>query len=62
MGPVRDKPTQHGEHFHKFHEDTTITYEVMAQARHKLHIFDLQPPSVTLTFDIVMGLVCDTPT
>ena len=36
----------------KFHEDTTITYEVMARTRHKLHIFDLWPLSVTLTFDI----------
>ena len=36
----------------KFHEDTTITYEVMAQTRHKLHIFYLWPLSVTLTFDI----------
>ena len=36
----------------KFHEDTTITYEVMARTRHKLHIFYLWPLSVTLTFDI----------
>ena len=36
----------------KFHEDTTITYEVMARTSHKLHIFDLWPLSVTLTFDI----------
>ena len=46
----------------KFHEDTTTTYEVMAQTRHKLHIFDLWPLSVTLTFDIVMGFVLDTST
>ena len=36
----------------KFHEDTTITYEVMARTRHKLHIFYLWLLSVTLTFDI----------
>jgi hypothetical protein len=34
----------------------------MAQTRHKLHIFDLWPLSVTLTFDIVMGFVRDTST
>ena len=36
----------------KFHEDTTIVYEAMARTRHKLHIFDLWPLSMTLTFDI----------
>ena len=34
----------------------------MARTKHKLHFFDLWPPSVTLTFDIVMGLVRDMPT
>ena len=36
----------------KYHEDTTITCEVMAQTRYKLQNFDLWPLSVTLTFDI----------
>ena len=36
----------------KYHEDTTITCEVMAQTRYKLQNYDLWPLSVTLTFDI----------
>ena len=36
----------------KFYEETTITYEVMTRTRQKLHIFDLWPLIVTLTFDI----------
>ena len=36
----------------KYHEDTTITCEVMARTRYKLQNFDLWPLSVTLTFDI----------
>ena len=35
----------------KFYEDTTKTYQVMAQTKHKLQIFDLWPLSVTFTFD-----------
>ena len=46
----------------KYHEDTTIICEVMAWKKYKLQNFDIWPLSVTLTFDIVMGLVCDTPT
>ena len=34
----------------------------MTRTRHKWHIFDLWHLSVTLTFDIVMGLVRNTPT
>ena len=35
-----------------YHEDTTITPEVMGRTRYKLHNFDLWPLNVTLTFDI----------
>ena len=48
--------------FIKYHEDTTNTCEVMALTWYKLHNFDLCPLSVTLTFEIVMGLVRDTST
>ena len=36
----------------KLYENLTITFEVMARTRQKLHVFELWPLGVTLTFDI----------
>ena len=36
----------------KLYENVTITFEVMARTRQKLHVFELLLLSVTLNFDI----------
>ena len=52
MGLVRDSLLMMLNNSTKYHEATTITCEVTARTRYKLHNFDLWPLSVTLTFEI----------
>ena len=61
MGLVRDMPTYHSEHFNQLAWRYNNNLWSYGPVKVKLQNFDLWTLNVTLTFDIVMGLVQDTP-